>query len=105
MHFAQRLANRAAIALIAFGVLGEALRQNDGAVDGADHFERRNIPRIARQPIAAIRALLGNQQAAARQFLQDFRKQGQRNAVIVGDILGACAPRGLPARCRRAISP
>ena len=40
MHFAQRLAHRAQVALIAFGVLGEALRQDDRTVDGADHFER-----------------------------------------------------------------
>ena len=33
------------VALIAFGVLGEALGQDDGAVDGADHFKRGDFAR------------------------------------------------------------
>ena len=63
MHFPQRLAHRAKIALIALGVFGEAMRQNNRPVDGPDHFERRNLMRIARQPVSTVGSLFGDQQA------------------------------------------
>ncbi len=58
MHLAQGLPHRAQLALIASRMFGEALRQNDGPVDGADRFERGNISRLARQTVPAVRALV-----------------------------------------------
>jgi len=89
VNFAERLAHRAQVALIALGVFGEALGQDDWAVDGADHFQGGDVARFASQAIAAARALFGNQKASAGEFLQDFREQRERDAVSVGNILGA----------------
>ena len=89
MDFAKRLAHRAERALIALGMFGEALREDDGAVDGADHFERSDVTRLASQTIAAVRALLGNEESGPRELLKNLRQQRQRDAVSVGNILSA----------------
>jgi hypothetical protein len=47
MHLAQRLLDRAGIMLIAVFAVMEALGEQDRAVDGADHFERIDGPRVA----------------------------------------------------------
>jgi len=94
MDFTQRLADRAQFALRAFLtiVFGEAMRQDDGAVQGPDHLQRGNFLRRARQPVSAVGALLGDQKTGASKLLQDLRKQGQRDAVGLGNIFrrGAC---------------
>ena len=91
VDLAQRFAHRAQRALVALhrlGVLGEALGQDDRAVDGADHFQRADFVRIASQPVAAVGALLGDQQARLGQLLQDLRQQRQGDPVGLGDVLG-----------------
>src|SRR5438309_4426122 len=87
MHFSQWLANRTQGALIAVGVLGETLRQDNRPVDSADHFEGGNLVRIARQAVSPIGALFRNQETAFGQRLENLRKQRQRNAIRFGNGL------------------
>ena len=67
VHPAQRLAHGAVFRLIAAAVLGEAVRQDHRAVDGANHFERADLLRPLRRvcsrrsfpaPIAAVPVLV-----------------------------------------------
>lgn len=89
MDLTERLADIAAVALVAFGVIGEAVGKNDGSIDRPDRFERGDLVRIAGQAIAAPGALFGVKKALAGQFLEDFGEQGQRNVIGVGDVLSA----------------
>ena len=108
VNFAQRLAHRAQAALIALrlGVLGEAVGQDDRPVDASRiTSSARDFVRVARQPVAAVGALLGKQQARLHQLLQDLRKQRQRDPIRVRNVLGATRSLAPVAKCRRAISP
>ena len=87
MHFAERLAHRAQRGLIAARVLREALGQDNGAVDGSHDLQCVDVLGVPRKPVAAVGALLGNEQTAPGQFLQDLRKQRQGNPVSLGDVL------------------
>lgn len=86
---AQRLAHGAVFRLIAGAVLGEAVREDHRAVDGANHFESADAAGVARQLVSAIRARDRPQNTGLRQLLQDLRQQRDRQVVGIGDILGA----------------
>ena len=69
MHFPQRLTDRAKVALVALSVFRKTMGQNDGPINGTDDFERRNLMRIARQPVSTIGSLFRTQEPGPRQFL------------------------------------
>ena len=92
IHFAQRLAHRAAVALAAFPAHRHARRNEQRAINRLDHLKRRNRFRLARQRVAAVDAMLRSQQTRLRQALQNLRQRFLRDAVSLGHILrAACA--------------
>jgi hypothetical protein len=58
--------------MVTFGVFGKAFGKDNRSVNCPDHFKRGNELRIAREPVTAICAVLGYQQLALGQLLQDF---------------------------------
>jgi len=105
IHFAQRLADGAAIALAAFAANGDA-RRNEQRPSMLDHFKRGNHSRVARQGIAAVDAVLRPDQPDLGQPLQNLGQRFLRDAVGFGDILGGtCAWSACSARCFMAMSP
>src|SRR5579875_2009553 len=81
--------------------LRKTIGEHDRSVDGADHLESRDLARIAREPVAAIGAVLGGKKTAFAQLLQQLGKNRQRDATGIGDFFGAD---GLPvapqAQCK-----
>ena len=106
MHLAQRFADGAVFGLIAGAVFGEAMRQDDRAVDGADHFERADAARVAGQLVAAVGAGERLEDAGFGELLEDFGEQRNRQAVGVGNVLGAgrrAGNRGEVPECDEAV--
>ena len=96
VHLAKGFAHRAQLALRAFHrlrMLGKALGQDNGSVNGANYIERIDIPCGTGQPVSAMDALFRGQQSNPNQLLQNLRKQGQRNPLAFGDILSRGAVR------------
>src|SRR6266550_8090536 len=73
IYLAQRLANRAAISLIAFAADCNARGNEQRPINRLDHFERRNRIRVPRQRISAVDAVLRPQQTRFREPLQNLR--------------------------------
>ena len=94
VHFSQRLADVAAVALVALSADGDAGSDEQRAVDGANHFEGRNRVGGAGQRVSAVGAVLRLQQASLGQALQNLGQSLGRNAVGIGDILRAARARG-----------
>src|SRR5258708_22659893 len=63
--------------------------QNKRSVDGADPFGRRNLIRLAGQPMAAVGAGQRLQQPNLGELLQNLGQQWQRNPVALGTRLSA----------------
>src|ERR1700722_17140345 len=74
-------------------MLGEARRQKNRSVNGANHFVRRDLARFPGQLVAAVGPVLGAQKSALHQLLQDLREQRRRNSIGLGDLLRAGAGR------------
>src|SRR5438034_890612 len=91
MYFLERIANNALIGVATIAMLGEAGREKNRPIDGANHFQGGDVAGLAGQPVAAISPMLGSQKSVLDQLLQDLRKQGQRDAVHLGDFFGAGA--------------
>src|SRR5580700_8276028 len=89
IHLAQRLADVAAVALIALPANRDAGGDEQRAIDGLNHFKSGNRVGRASQRVSAVGAVLRLQQASFSQALQNLRQSLGRNAVGVGDILGA----------------
>src|SRR5260221_679193 len=81
-------------------MFGEADGEDDGAVDGANHFERSDIAGIARKLIAAMSAGEGLERAGFGESLEHLRKQRERDAIAIRDLLGA----GCPAAAQRDVA-
>lgn len=89
MNATQRASYGAASRMVATDVFGEAIRQNDRAVNSANHFQYRDGARFAGQAVAAIGAVLGLQKARFPKLLQQFREQRKRNPAAIGHFFGA----------------
>ena len=94
MDAAQRLFHAAPARLVT-ALVGETGGEDDGPVERADDFERTDGARVPSQLVAPVGAVDGGQQAVARELLKHFGEQRQRDAVGVGDLLGAGAARGV----------
>ena len=105
VHLAQRFANVAAVALVAFAAHRDAGGDEQRTVDRLNDLEGRNRVRRARQRIAAVGAVLRLQQSSLGQTLQDLGQGLWRDAVGVSDVLRAArGPLECSARCFIAIS-
>ena len=71
MYFSERFFYGATSGLVAL-IVGKAGRENDRAVDGSDHFENRDLVRVAGKLVAAIGSLNAYQKAALAELLEDF---------------------------------
>ncbi len=89
MDAAQRFANGAAFRLIAGAMLGEAMRQNHGAVDGADYFESADSIGVACQFVAAVGTRHRPEDSRAGELLEDLGEQRHGQMVGFGHVLGA----------------
>src|SRR5208283_1003291 len=63
VHFAERLANGAAVALATLAAHRHARRDEQRSIDGLDHFEGGNRSRVARQRVSTLDAMLRREQA------------------------------------------
>ena len=89
MDAAQGLAHGAAIRLVAGAVIGKAVGEDDGAINGANDFERGDALRGTGQPIATVGAGKRLDDAGFGQLLHDLGEQGDREMIGVGDFAGA----------------
>src|SRR3954447_6938646 len=89
MNALQRPLHGASFSMTAHGLFGEAVSENDRAINGPNNFQCGNLLRLARQPIATVGPVLRNQKAALSQFLKELRKDGERNPTRVRDFFGA----------------
>ena len=62
---------------------------NKRPIDGVDHLEGRNLPRIPGQRVAAIHAGMGAQRPDLGQPLQNLGQKLGGDAVGVSDVFGA----------------
>src|SRR5438094_2431884 len=70
----------------------EAAHNADGSLQRPNHFAHRDIARVAREHVAALRAVLAHDQPPLRQALQDLGEELRRNTELLGDSLGAHRP-------------
>src|SRR5258708_6285467 len=91
MYFLERIANDALVSVAAITMLREAGCEKNRAIDGTDHFQRGDVGGLGGEPVAAIGPMLGSQKSVLDQLLQDLGKQGQRDAVHLGDFFGTGA--------------
>src|SRR5438034_1059273 len=70
----------------------EAAHNADGSLQRPNHFAHRDIARVAREHVAALRAVLAHDQPSLRQALQDLGEELRRNTELLGDSLGAHRP-------------
>ena len=75
--------------MIAIGHFGKAIGEDNRPVNRPDYFERGNQPRVFRQAISAIGAVLGNQKAGFAELLQQLRKQRKGDTAAIGYFLRA----------------
>lgn len=86
---AERLAHGAAIGLVAGAVIGKTVSENNGAVDGADDFERGDTRGVAGKFITAIGAGERLDDAGFGQLLHDLGEKGDGEMVSVGNLARA----------------
>src|SRR5579863_1815669 len=89
VHFAQRFADVATIALTALAANGYAGRYKERAINGLNYLEGRNRVRRSPQPVTAVGAMLGLQQPGLGQSLQNLGQSFVRYAERVGNVLRA----------------
>jgi len=82
----QRTADCAATRMSTGNMLGKTVCQDNGSIDRMYDLQGRDATGIACQPIAAIGAVLGNQEAASSELLEQFRKYGERNSAGICDL-------------------
>ena len=54
-------------------VCREAVRQDNGPIDRPNHFKRGDQPRVARQAVATICSVFGNEKSGLPEPLQELR--------------------------------
>src|SRR5258708_7496263 len=91
MYFLEWIANDALVGVAAVTVLGEAGCKKKPAIEGGDPSRRGIVAPLGGQPVTAIGSMLRSQESVLDQLLQDLGKQGQRDAVHLGDLFGAGA--------------
>src|SRR5947207_3819025 len=67
----------------------QAAHDADRSLQGAHHFAHADLVRLARQHVAALRAVLAHDQPALCQALEDLRQELGRDPELLGDALGA----------------
>src|SRR5215469_18569516 len=96
VHFAKRLTDAAASALLALSANGGAGSDQKGPINRPNHFQGRNRMRGPGQRVTAVGAMLRPQKPGLGQALKNLRQGFSRDAVGFGQVLGArCALSGV----------